>query len=115
MPYKSESIIISGTKFDRRIKLTDAQREEIIKLHFSGWTQRKIAKKFGVDKSTIRFVVNPEAYQAYLQYRKDVKAHKKYYDREKNTKAVRESRNYKQQLKMENKIKVEEDTDGNRI
>lgn len=32
MPYKSEKIIIAGSKHDKRCKLTDGQKNEIIAL-----------------------------------------------------------------------------------
>ena len=42
MPYLAEKIKIAGTKFDRRIKLTEEQKKEIKELSTAGLSQRKI-------------------------------------------------------------------------
>ena len=45
MPYKSDKIKIAGTSYDRRVKLTDKEREEIKYLYkTSVHSQRKLAK-----------------------------------------------------------------------
>lgn len=50
-----------GKQADRRRKLTEEQRAEIIKLYREGATQCSIAKKYGVSNSTIGLTVNPRA------------------------------------------------------
>ena len=59
MPYLSEKIKIAGTKFDRRIKLTEEQKKEIKELSSAGLSQRKIAAIYKVDRRLISFIVNP--------------------------------------------------------
>jgi len=52
---------------DRRVKLTDADREEIRKLYREGGTLRGLGRAFGVDKQLIKCVVDPEFYEALKQ------------------------------------------------
>jgi DNA invertase Pin-like site-specific DNA recombinase len=73
---------IAGTKYDCRIKLAPNQRAKIIELHSDGLSYSKIAKKFGVSKSTISDVCNPkprkpQQYNKLKQY-KYTKKHREY-------------------------------------
>jgi len=72
---------------DKRRKLTDAQKKEIIKLYNSGqWSIADLAEEYGVSTATIGFTINPASR----------KPHKRsYYDRKKNTEA---KRRYRQRL-----------------
>ena len=64
MPYKSEKIKIEFTKHDKRIKLTDEQREQIKKEYMTGLiSQRDLAKKYKVNRKTIYNIIHPEKYQ----------------------------------------------------
>ena len=57
MPYKSEKIPLG--KYDRRVKLTDVQREEIKELRKLGLSYRVIGDRYGVSKSLIILVCIP--------------------------------------------------------
>ena len=103
MPYKSEKIIIAGSKFDRRIKLTDQQREEIMKSNLS---QRKLAEMYGVSRRLIQFIKHPERYERNKKLRELRGGSKIYYDKDKNREAIKEHRRYKQNLYMANEIKL---------
>lgn len=105
IPYLSEKIKIENTKYDRRLKLTEEQREEIILLHEQGMSQRKLAIKFNVDRKTIYNTLNNDKYLEQLERRKKEQAHLKYYDKEQNTITKREHRRYKQKLYLKGKIK----------
>lgn len=60
MPYKSEKIKL-GDKYDRRIKLNDEQRSEILELRNKlGISYNKLAKQFNVSKSLIINICNPD-------------------------------------------------------
>lgn len=60
MPYKSSKIKLQGLQ-DRRRKLTDEQKEEIKELYATGNIgQRPLAEQFGVSRSLIQIIVNPE-------------------------------------------------------
>lgn len=75
-------------KHDKRRKLTDEQKKEIVKLYNSGqWSIAELAEEYNVSKATIGFTINPASR----------KPHKRsYYDREKNTE---NKRRYRQRLK----------------
>lgn len=61
MPYRSTGIIISGTRYDRRQKLTPEQRVEIFhRYHTEKLSQRQLAREYGVSRRLVTFIVNPE-------------------------------------------------------
>mgnify|MGYP001945381854 FL=1 len=100
MPYKfeTERKRIPKEK-DRRIKLTDEQREEIRKLYATGlYSQRKLAKKFGVSRRTIVFTIYPERLEENKKRRQECGGSKIYYDKDKHREYMRRHRQYKRQL-----------------
>jgi len=100
MPYKIDTCKMKlPRKLDRRIKLTNQQRIEIANLFNQWYTQTRLALIFEVHRKTIRNIVYPEKYQADLKRRIDGKCHKLYYNREKNTQAVKNTRRYRQKNK----------------
>lgn len=103
MPYKSDRIKIQGTKYDRRIKLTEQDREYI--KHLTGMSIRGIARMYGVDKRLIQFILYPERHQKNLLDRKNRGGSAQYYDREKNREYAKKTRNYKHELYVDGKIK----------
>lgn len=108
MPYKSEKIKISGTKHDRRQKLTSGQKDEIRHLYYTTDTsQRKLAKQFGVSRRLITFIVNPEDEERNNKLLKERKAKGLYKpDRKRHAETIREYRRYKQKLFQEGKIQL---------
>lgn len=104
MPYKSEKIKIAHTKFDRRIKLSEEQEKLIKELYAKGLSQRKIAGIVGVDRKTIYNILNPEKYLEQLKSNRENKTWKKYYNKENNSKAIKKTRRYKQNLYVDGKI-----------
>lgn len=96
MPRKSDSYPIKNKKLDRRYKLTDEQRKEIFE-NKAGLSQRKLAALYGVSRQLIVFTLFPERYEINRQQVKD-RGHKRYYNKEKHTKAIKEHRDYKKQL-----------------
>ena len=103
MPRKSEKVKIENTSFDRRCKLSQKQKDEIASLKGTIST-RGCAKLYEVDKRTIQFIWYPERLEQNKQKRQERGGWKQYYDKEKHTKAVREHRQYKQELYLEGKI-----------
>ena len=47
---------------DRRVRLTDEQKEEIREKHLSGETKRWLAREYEVDRRTIDYIVRPWEY-----------------------------------------------------
>lgn len=104
MPYKSEKIKLSGLQ-DRRKRLTDEQKKEIISLYALGlYSLNTLAKKFNVSKKTILIIVNPESK---AKNDKRIKEHWQDYKPDNATRAeiMREHRQYKHKLHTEGKLK----------
>lgn len=103
MPYKSEKIKIEGTKYDRRRKLTDSQKDEIISLRET-MSQRKCAEKFGVSRRTIVFLWYPEKQLANKQLRQQRGGWRQYYNKEDHRENMKNTRRYKQKLYKEKRL-----------
>ena len=101
MPYTSEKIKLPR-KYDRRVKLSKEDREEIKELYGSV-SQRKLAKRYNVSRRLIIFIGDPEKYKRNKELRKDSTW---YYNKEKNKNYMKRHRRYKQQLYLEGKIKI---------
>lgn len=105
MPYKSEKITISGSRHDRRRKLTEGQKQEI-RENKMGLSQRKLAAVYGVSRRTITFILDPEKLAENLKRRQERGGHKQYYDKEKHAHYMQNHRKYKQDLYVKGKIQV---------
>lgn len=105
MPYTHEvnHIKLVGLQ-DRRRKLTDEQKAEIIRLRDEGWSMRKLAKEFEVSPQSILFIVNPESKAKNDKYGRD-NWRKFQKTKEKNAEAVRKTRRYKQELFLKGEMK----------
>lgn len=75
-------------EYDKRIKLTTSQKEEIIRLRNAGVKVKDLAFIYNVSNSTIYFITHPEKLKAH--YKKQGENWQKYYIKEKHTKNVRE-------------------------
>ena len=108
MPYKSEKIKIEFTKKDKRIKLTDNQKEEIKKDYATGLiSHRGFAEKYKVSRKTIYNVLNDDKYKEQLERYKQEQHSKKYYNKEKHKEYIKQHRRYKQNLYLKGEIKKE--------
>lgn len=106
MPYISEKTRLPR-ELKRNIKLSQEDREEIRlikRLHHHSYNE--IARAYGVSKRLIMFVCNPEVEKACRQRRKELASDGRYYNKEKNTAAVRNSRRYKHELYNQGVIKI---------
>ena len=97
MPFKSEKIVIAGSEHDRRCKLTDVQKDQIIALRGT-ISQRKCAEQFGVSRRTVQFLWYPEKLEANKQARQARGGWKQYYNKTNWAETMREHRRYKQEL-----------------
>ena len=103
MPYKSSTIKLAPTQ-DRRRKLTDEQKEEILRIYKSGVCgTRPLAKQFGVSRSLIQVIVNPNIAEKKKQRIKD---HWRDYrpTKEEWAATMREHRHYKQELYVKGEL-----------
>ena len=108
MPYKSEKIKLSKSQ-DRRIKLTDEQREEIRMKYSTGlYSQRALAREYGVSRRLISFVLDDEKYQKCREQFKERRADGRYKPtKEEWAKTQKEHRQYKQKLYVDGKLTEE--------
>lgn len=99
MPRKSDNIPINNPTLDKRVKLTEEQRRNIKTEYEAGnISYNELAKKYGVSKRLITFIVKPErqkiAKQQYAERRKDGR----YYDKEKHKEYTKRHRDRKKKL-----------------
>ena len=108
MPYKSEKIKLPK-EHDRRIKLTDEQREEIREKYSTGlYSQRALAREYGVSRRLISFVLDDEKYQKCREQFKERRADGRYKPtKEEWAKTQKEHRQYKQKLYVDGKLTEE--------
>lgn len=103
MPRKSEKIPLGG--YDRRIKLTESQRKQVKNLRSLGLSYRVIAERYGVSKSLIILVCNPD-----ISERKRIASMERHREgrykpsKEEWAATMREHRAYKERLHKEGKI-----------
>lgn len=105
MPYTHETnhIKLTGLQ-DRRRKLTDEQKAEIIRLHDEGWSLMKLAKEFNVSKKLVLLIVNPESKAKNDKYIKD-NWREFQQTREDRNEAVKKTRQYRQTLYVNGELK----------
>lgn len=106
MPYKSEKIKIEFTEKDKRIKLTDEQREKIKTEYSTGIpSQRDLAKKYNVSRKTIYNILHPDKYKEQLEEYKINEHSKQYYQKEKQREYIKKYRRKKQEMFLKGEIK----------
>lgn len=85
-------------QYNRRKKLTDADRERIRTLFAQGMSIGGIGRAFGVNKRMIQFIIYPDRYERNKQLRAERGGSKIYYNREKNRIDQRNTQRYKQHI-----------------
>jgi hypothetical protein len=90
-------------KYDRRIKLTDKERQEIKDL-YGKVSQRKLARMFGVSRRLIQFIGCPEKHRKNLLRRADSGGSAQYYNKDKWREQMKDHRRYKQELFLKGKL-----------
>jgi DeoR/GlpR family transcriptional regulator of sugar metabolism len=109
MPRKSDTIPINNEFLDRRVKLTQDDKNLIVWLREEEQiSYQKLANRFGVSKKSIIFICRPELKAKDLENRKKRGGSKIYYNREKHTIQIREHRNYKKELNEKGLLKNEQ-------
>lgn len=101
MPKKCDKIAIKNEKLDRRVKLTQEQKNEI---RNSDLSTRKLAAMYDVSRRTIMFVKDPEKLKHNREVRKQNGGWQQYYDKEKHRQYTAKHREYKDELIEKNLI-----------
>lgn len=109
MPRKSDATPIKNSKLDRRVKLTDEDKKNIIAEYATGLiSQRGLAEKYGVSRRLIQFTLSPEkkerAKEQFAERQKDGR----YYDKEKHRAYTKKHRDHKKELYKKGLIGEEE-------
>ena len=89
-----------GREYDRRRRLTDEQREELIKAKGT-MSQRVAAEKFGVSRRLVQFIWFPEKMEKQKKAAEARGGWRKYYNKERATINQRNHRAYKKELYYE--------------
>jgi len=92
-----------GKKHDKRIKLTDEQREEIKELYGS-ISQRKLASHYGVSRRLIQFIGDPDKHKKNLIRRDERGGSRQYYDVNKHRESMQRHRLHKKILHEKGEI-----------
>lgn len=84
-----------GRENDRRRKLSDEEINAIIELRASGFSIRKLAKMFKVDRNTIKWHTSPEFRKREYERKRRMNY---YYNREKHRLAVKRYREHLKEI-----------------
>lgn len=108
MPNKYDNIKLSREQ-DRRIKLTDEQRDEIRHKYSTGlYSQRGLAREYGVSRRLITFVLDPNKYEHSRELLKERKKDGRYKPtKEEWRETIKEHRRYKQELYIKGELKAD--------
>lgn len=99
MPRKSDSIPINNPQNDKRVKLTDEDRENIVKDYATGqFSQRGLAEKYGVSRRLIQFTLNPEKLEVVKKQFAERQKDGRYYDKDKHREYMKKHREHKIEL-----------------
>jgi predicted transcriptional regulator len=109
MPSPIDKIVLTR-KQDRRYKTTKEDCEEMRKLYKKGFTQKEIAKKFGVCQATVGYIVSEKVKATLHEYRQ--KNPPKRRTTEEAREYMRALREYKRKLSKEEKQKLEKSFSG---
>lgn len=92
---KSDNIPIKNENLDKRVKLSETQKEEIRQSSTSSY---KLAALYGVSRRTIQFIKDPKKLEENKARRQERGGSAIYYDKAKHTAAMKRHRDYKKQL-----------------
>jgi len=118
MPSKLDKIPINNELLDRRVKLTHDQKVEIrllvadhstrVKLGLLGVaiSQRILARRYGVSRRTIQFVLMPHMLVENIKRREERGGSKQYHDTDKRREYMRNHRAYKKELHLAGKLEI---------
>lgn len=100
MPFQYERLKWHLPKeYNRRVKLSDVDKETIKQLYKQGKESiNGLARLYNVSKRLIQFILFPERQQRNKELRAIRGGSKRYYNRENNRLAEKDTRNYKQKI-----------------
>jgi len=97
MPYKFEYTHLKLPKnLDRRVKYTEKDKQEVKDLFKGGMSQRGIARTTGMSRRYVSFILFPDRLKKAKEQFKERRKDGRYYDKDKQTKAIKSNRQHKQ-------------------
>ncbi len=105
MPYKSDTAIkITGTQYDRRIKLDDDDKESIRDKYFThGQSMRSLSREYQVDRQVIKYTLFPNYKEEF--YKANRERAKPEIDKEIRNAYMRKHRHHKNEVYKKGLIK----------
>lgn len=99
MPRKSDSMPIRNPEHDKRVKLTDADRENIRKDYEGGDISiRGLERKYKVSRRLIQFILFPERLEKSKKLYAERQKDGRYYDKDKHRAYTKKHRDHKKEL-----------------
>lgn len=100
MPYKFETDKLKiSPKHDKRIKLTNEDKENIRKDYATGlYSQRKLAEKYNVSRRLIVYILYPDRYEKAKELHKQRRKDGRYYNKERHREYMNRHRQHKKEL-----------------
>lgn len=99
MPLKVDKMSINNPKLDKRVKLTEEDKKNIIKEYESGTISiTSLGKKYGVSKRLIQFILFPERKEKAKKLFAERQKEGRYYDHKKHAEQMKKHRDYKKEL-----------------
>lgn len=102
MPYKCSKIKIANTQYDRRIKLSDDDKIDILERFERGESMRSLSRAFKVDRQVIKYTIYPDYKKEF--YEANRKRVKPEIEKSKRNAYMHTHRAHKQKLYVEGKI-----------
>lgn len=99
MPYKvqKKGVLLPRDK-DRRVKYTEADKQQVRDLHASGMPQRAIARETGMSRRLVSFVLFPERHEVVKRQYSERRKDGRYYDKDTHREATKNHRRYKHKV-----------------
>lgn len=98
MKWREAQQIPLSRETDRRVTLTDTEREEIRNI-YPKFSQRELAKQYQVSRRLIQFILSPERYEKAREQFRNRRMDGRYKEsKEKRAKDMRDHRRYKAKL-----------------
>lgn len=92
-----------GKQYDKRRRLTDVDRQDILDSYAQGMAMRALARAYNVDRCTIRYIVRPEAVIQHKAWLASRGGWRHYYQKDKHREYTYKHRRYKEEL-LRNKL-----------
>jgi len=107
MPYISRKARIAKTEYDARVKIIEEMKKNILDEQ-GKLSQRETARKYGISRSSVRFIWMPEKLERAKELYKERRKDGRYYERSKSSIAMKKHRRRKHKLYKKGLIKLED-------